>query len=206
MDLEVSSCTYSQLVFDKGAENINGENIVSSINGVGKTGHSHFKRRKLDPFLTPLTTMNLKCMKDLNIRPETVKLQEEHIKKMSFYPIVIISNSGMWLPPIPAPQHWKTHLASFHCFHIVGERLPASQPEGEIVIILFMYWGRISVEPLSSCKGWHLLKWSERSLKLGDSNPGFIFAWLHYSEPLFILQRKGYSYQCTFHICCENYK
>ena len=40
---EINSWIYCQLIFDRGAKNMHGKRIVSSINGIGDTGEPHTK-------------------------------------------------------------------------------------------------------------------------------------------------------------------
>ena len=63
---------------------------------------------KLDHFLTPYTKINSKYIKDLNIRPETIKLLEENIDRT----LDDINQSKILYDPPPRVTEIKTKVNS----------------------------------------------------------------------------------------------
>ena len=61
---------------------------------------------KLEHFLTPYTKINSKWVKDLNIRPETIKLLEENIGKT----LSDINHSRILYDPLPRVMEIKAIL------------------------------------------------------------------------------------------------
>ena len=61
---------------------------------------------KLEHFLTPYTKINSKYIKDLNVRPETIKLIQENIG----IPLNDLNQSKMFYDPPPRVMEIKTKV------------------------------------------------------------------------------------------------
>ena len=61
---------------------------------------------KLEPFPTPYTKINSKWSKDLNVRPDTIKLLEENIGRTLY----AINHSKILSDPAPREMEIKTKI------------------------------------------------------------------------------------------------
>jgi hypothetical protein len=73
-DLDMNPHSYADLIFDKGTKNIGWRKESIFNKWCWDRWLSACRKWKLDPCLSPCTSINLKWIKNLNIRPETLQL------------------------------------------------------------------------------------------------------------------------------------
>ena len=97
---------YGHLIFDKEGKNIQWrkDNLFNKCCWENWTATC--KRMKLEHFLTPYTKINSKWIKDLNVRPDTIKLLEENLERTLYD----INHSKILFDPSPWVIEIKTKI------------------------------------------------------------------------------------------------
>jgi hypothetical protein len=98
-----ASRTYGHLIFDKGAKTIQWKKDSIFNKWCWHNWRLSCRRMRINPFLSPCTKVKSKWIKELHIKPETLKLIEiRFIKKRegnlcclaTCFPVL----SGLWIP------------------------------------------------------------------------------------------------------------
>ena len=103
---EINPCTYGQLIFDKGNKNTQWikDNLFNKW--CWENWSTTCKRMKPEHFLIPYTKINSKWIKDINVRPETIKLLEENVGRT----LSDINHSKILYDPSPRVMKIKAKI------------------------------------------------------------------------------------------------
>ena len=111
---EINPCTYSHLIYDKGDKNIQWRKDSLFNKWCCENWTATCKRMNSEHSLTPYTKINSKWIKDLNVRPDTIKLLEENIGKTLFD----IKHSKIFFIPPPRVMKIKTKINKWNLIKV----------------------------------------------------------------------------------------
>jgi hypothetical protein len=105
-DLEIKPHTYSHLIFDKDAKNIQWKKESIFNKWCWTNWLSVCKRMKIDPYLSPCTKLKSKWIKGLNIKPDTLNQIEEKVGKS----LELIGTGGSFLNRTPVTHALRSKI------------------------------------------------------------------------------------------------
>ena len=111
---EINPCTYGYLIFDKGGKSIQWGKDSLFNKWCWGNWTATCKRMKLEHFLTSYTKINSKWIKDLNARPETIKLLEENTGRT----LNDINQSKILYDPSPRVKEIKTEVNKWNLINL----------------------------------------------------------------------------------------
>ena len=103
---EINPLTYGHLIFDKGGKHIQWRKDSLFNKWCWENWTDKCKSMKLEYSLTPYTKINSKWIKDLSVRPDTIKLLEENIGRTLYNK----NHSKIFFDPAPREMEIKTQI------------------------------------------------------------------------------------------------
>ena len=103
---EINPHTYGQLIYDKGGKDIQWRKDSVFNKWCWENWTATCKRMKLEHSVTPYTKINSKWIQDLNVRPDTIKLLVENIRRTLFD----INHSKIFFDPPPRLMEIKRKI------------------------------------------------------------------------------------------------
>ena len=113
---EINLRIYGQLIYDKGGKDIHWRKDSLFNKWCWEKWAATCKRMKLEHSITPYTKINSKWIRDLNVRPDTIKLLEKDTGRTLFD----INRSDIFFDPSPRVMGIKTKIKKWDLIKLIS--------------------------------------------------------------------------------------